>query len=56
MTREEIVEQIAKELLDNDVLDSHNYSNDVQSLLDETQSIILANLKDYVLIKGTVLE
>lgn len=56
MTREEVAERIARELLNNDVLDINNYSNDTQAAVDDAQLIVLEVLQDYILIKGTIIK
>ena len=55
MNRNDIARVIAEELLDNDILDIHNFSNDVEGILRCTQEIILKHLQDYLIILGSLL-
>ena len=52
--RDNIADAIAKDLLDNGILDENNFSYDTNALLDCVQEIILEHLKDYSLLSGTV--
>lgn len=53
--RTDIAYKIATELLDNDALDISNFGYDADSLLSFVQEIILAHLKDYLIISGILL-
>ena len=55
MNRTDIAKAIAADLLDNDVLDKHNFSYDIAAILEYVQNIILEHLKDYSLLSGTIL-
>ncbi len=52
MDRDNIARAIAEELLDNDILDIHNFSGDAEGILGCTQEIILKHLQDYLIILG----
>jgi len=45
--RQDIARNIAKELLENDVLDLQNFSYDTEAVLKHVQDTILDHLKDY---------
>ena len=47
--------QIANELLDNEILDENNFSKDTDTLVQCVSGIILAHLKDYVILSGDIL-
>lgn len=53
--RTNIAMLIAEELLESDALDLINFGYDADSLLIFVQEIILAHLKDYLIISGTLL-
>lgn len=53
-SRDNIADAIARELLDNGILDENNFSHDTGSLLSCVQKIILEHLKDYSLLSGKV--
>lgn len=53
--RDNIAMAIANELLDNEILDENNFLNDTDTLLQCVSGIILAHLKDYVIVSGDVL-
>lgn len=53
-SRDDIVKEIAMELLNDGALDENNFSNDVDLLIEHVQSVILEYLKDYSLLSGTV--
>lgn len=53
--RENIAMAIANELLDNKILDENNFSYDTDALLQYVSGIILAHLKDYVILSGDIL-
>ena len=55
MNRTDIARAIAEDLLNNDVLDEHNFSYDTAAILEYVQNIILEHLKDYSLLSGTIL-
>lgn len=52
--RNNIANAIARDLLDNNILDENNFSHDTNTLLDCVEKIILEHLKDYSLLSGTV--
>ena len=54
LDRDNIAMKIARELLDNDVLDENNFSYDTAAILEYVQNIILEHLKDYSLLSGTI--
>ncbi len=54
LDRDNIAMKIARELLDNDVLDENNFSYDTAAILKYVQNIILEHLKDYSLLSGTI--
>ena len=54
MNRTDIAKAMAADLLDNDVLDKHNFSYDIAAILEYVQNIILEHLKDYSLLSGTI--
>ena len=45
---------IAQEMLNKEILDENNFSNDLNALLEYASEIILDYLKDYMLIIGTL--
>ena len=53
MSRDEIAQAIAIELLDAGVLDENNFGNDADALISYVQSVILEHFKDYMLLLGT---
>lgn len=53
-SRDDIVKEIAMELLNDGALDENNFGNDVDSLIKHVQSVILKHFKDYALLSGTV--
>ena len=53
--RNDIAMQIANELLDNEILDENNFSKDTDTLVQCVSGIILAHLKDYVILSGDIL-
>ena len=55
MNRTDIAKSIAEDLLNNDVLEEHNFSYDIAAILEYVQNIILEHLKDYSLLSGTIL-
>lgn len=55
MNRNDIARTIAEELLDNDMLDIHNFSGDAEGILECAQEIILKHLQDYLIVLGSVL-
>ena len=52
--RTDIAMLIAEELLESDALDLNNFGYDVDSLLSFVREIILAHLKDYLIISGVL--
>ncbi len=54
LVRDNIAMEIAKELLDNDILDEDNFSYDTAAILEYVRNIILEHLKDYSLLSGTI--
>ena len=54
LVRDNIAMEIAKELLDNDILDENNFSYDTAAILEYIRNIILEHLKDYSLLSGTI--
>ena len=54
MNRTDIAKTIAKDLLNSDVLEEHNFSYDTAVILEYVQNIILEHLKDYSLLSGIV--
>ncbi len=52
--RDNIAMAIAKDLLDNDILDINNFSYDTNAILEYVQKTILEHLKDYALLSSTV--
>lgn len=52
--RNDIAKAIAKDLLNNDALDEHNFSYNTAAILEYVQNIILKHLKDYSLLSGTI--
>lgn len=55
MDRQEIARNIAKDLLDNDVLDINNFLDDTGALLKCVQEIILKHLRDFIILSGKIL-
>ncbi len=53
--RTDIAMLIAEELLESDALDLNNFGYDVDSLLSFVREIILAHLKDYLIISEVLL-
>jgi len=53
--RNDIALEIANELLENEILDENNFSHDTGMLLQCVSGIILAHLKDYVILSGDIL-
>lgn len=56
MDRSDIARAIAEELLDDDILDIHNFSGDAEGILGCVQGIILKHLQDYLIISGSLLQ
>ena len=54
MTRAELYEDIAVEMLDNELLNENNYST-VNDLLKDVMSIISGKLNNYTIVNGNVL-
>lgn len=54
MNRTDIAKSIAKDLLNNDILDENNFSYDTAAILEYVQNIILEHIKDYFLLSGTI--
>lgn len=54
MTKKDIAEEIAKDMLNNDMLDEHNYNFDTEAILEDVKNMIMGHLKDYTIIAGTV--
>jgi len=54
LIRDNLAMEIARELLDNDILDENNFSYDTAAILEYVQNIILEHLKDYSLLSGTI--
>lgn len=54
LIRDNIAMEIARELLDNELLDINNFSYDTAAILKYVQNIILEHLKDYSLLSGTI--
>ena len=55
MTRAELYEDIAVEMLDNELLNENNYST-VNDLLKDVMSIISGKLNKYTIVNGNVLQ
>ena len=55
MSRKQLIEQIAVDLFNEDVLDLNNFGNDEGVLLRCVKEVIESNLKDFILIEGQVL-
>ena len=55
MTRPELYEDIAVEMLDNELLNENNYST-VNDLLKDVMSIISGKLNNYTIVNGNVLQ
>lgn len=55
MTRAELYEDIAVEMLDNELLNENNYST-VNDLLKDVMSIISGKLNNYTIVNGNVLQ
>ena len=55
MNRTDIARAIAEDLLNNDVLDEHNFSYDTAAILEYVPTTIFERLKDYSLLSGTIL-
>lgn len=56
MTRPELVQQIARELLAGDMLNEADYNFDIKSLMKDVEAVISKGLADYIIISGSVLE
>ncbi len=54
LIRDNLAMEIARELLDNDILDENNFSYDTAAILEYIRNIILEHLKDYSLLSGTI--
>ncbi len=54
MSRQDIARSIAEDLLNNDVLDEHNFSYDTDAILEYVQNVVIDHLKDYSLLAGTI--
>lgn len=55
MTSENIARNIAEDLLNNDVLDEHNFNYDTDTILDYVQNVVIDRLKDFLIIQGNLL-
>lgn len=55
MTRNELIDHIATELMDGDCIDVGNF-HDTEDALDAVRDIIQQSLKEYMIIQGTALE
>lgn len=55
MDRTEIARGIAEDLLEHEVLDENNFSDDTEAIIEYVQKTILEHLKEYVIILGSVL-
>lgn len=53
--REQLIEQIAADLFNEDVLDLDNFGNDYESLIYCVREVIEKALRDYILIQGRIL-
>lgn len=56
MTRPELVQQIARELLAGDMLNEADYNFDIKSLMKDVEAVISKGLADYIIVFGSVLE
>ena len=56
MGKNKLAEKIATDLLDNDMLDLNNFSNDTARLLECVQKTIYDDLSDFLIISGNVIE
>ena len=56
MDKNKLAEKIATDLLDNDMLDLNNFSNDTARLLECVQKTIYDDLSDFLIISGKVIE
>lgn len=54
MSRSEIAQEIAVELLDAGALDENNFGDNTDALIDYVQTVILEHFKNYMLFSGTV--
>lgn len=55
MNRQNIARNIAEELLNNDVLDEHNFNYDTDAILEYVQNVVIDRLKDFLIIQGELL-
>ena len=54
MSREDIAQRIAEELLNDNVLDEQNFNYDTNAILQHVQDTVLSHLRDYSLLVGTI--
>lgn len=54
MTKKDIAVKIALDMLNNNMLDEHNYNFDTEAIVEDVKNVIMEHLKDYTIIAGTV--
>lgn len=55
MNRNDIARSIANDLLINDALNESDFNFDTDAIIHFVENIILDNLKDYILLSGTII-
>lgn len=56
MTKKDIATKIAETMLYDGMLDENNYNDDTAALLEDVRNVILEQLKNYIMISGTILD
>lgn len=56
MTKKELADKIAINMLEYGMLDECNYNDDILALLEDARNIILKYFEDYIIISGTILD
>lgn len=56
MTKKDIATRIAETMLYDGMLDENNYNYDTEALLEDVKNVILEQLKNHIMIIGTILE
>ena len=55
MSRYDIARYIAEDLLNNNVLDEHNFNHDTDAILEYVQNVVIDRLKDFAIVQGNIL-
>lgn len=55
MDRKGIAREIAQDLLDNNALDENNFNYDTDAILEYVQGVVLAHLRDFMIIHGSLI-